>query len=332
MMRQIEQRARIPLLTEKGLLTRPSWAAEDLYVYNKEMLRRRGARAEWEFYQLSDRHMAVQLCYGHAGHVGRAAVRFLDLDKKTRFDAGRTRLFPGDSFDLDFSAGQPHSIRFDREGFELSAGFDGAERRLHCLTPELTLDLAFSDECDALFTAMPYDRQKQFCCRCRKTFLDLRGRVRVRGRDCPLTGESFVLLDSIRGVMPGQNKQVWGSGSCEWGEHVLGITLGWGTGDRRAATDNALFWDGVIHKLGRVKECSRFDDPMRPVSLREEDGRLELCFTPRYDSFTNANYLIARSRSHQVFGTADGTVVLDDGRQLEVADMPFFLTHTDNKW
>ena len=40
---------RFPLLDEKGRLYRSGWSTGDVFLYNKEELRRGAQRKEWEF-------------------------------------------------------------------------------------------------------------------------------------------------------------------------------------------------------------------------------------------------------------------------------------------
>ena len=49
---------RQPLLTQKGRLSDPGWAGEDIYAYNKEYLRPALRRREWEFYQVTNESFA----------------------------------------------------------------------------------------------------------------------------------------------------------------------------------------------------------------------------------------------------------------------------------
>ena len=49
---------RVPLLTQKGRLSDPCWAADDIFIYNKENMRIPARRQEWEFYQAFNERFA----------------------------------------------------------------------------------------------------------------------------------------------------------------------------------------------------------------------------------------------------------------------------------
>ncbi len=332
MLRQIETTERMPLLDKKGALTRPSWAVTDVFEYNKDRLRRPARRKEWEFYQLSDPRFTLQLTYGHAVYVGMAGATLLDRETGRRLNAGPVKLLPGDAFDLDFSAGEPHSFKYEDGAFLLSVGFDGEVRRLRCVSADLDVDLACRDEGDAIVTAVPFARRGQFYYNYKKNFSEVRGRVIVDGLAYPLEEDAFLLLDSGRGVWPYRHHWVWGNGTARVDGHVLGLNIGWGFGNTSRGTENALFWDGKIQKLGRVREEADFEDFMQSERFYSEDGRLELAFTPVFDNFTEHNWLAVHNRCHQVFGTLSGRVTLDDGTPVAVEGMRFFCEHAQNRW
>ena len=108
-----ERRRRPNLLSKKGKLRRACWATTDVFEYNKEYMRRPSRRKEWEFYQLSNSRYVFQVTYGHTGYAGLAGVTLVDFTTGERFSSGKKQLFPGDRLDLDFSGGQPHSLKYE---------------------------------------------------------------------------------------------------------------------------------------------------------------------------------------------------------------------------
>ena len=60
---------------------------------------------------------------------------------------------------------------------------------------------------------------------------------------------------------------------------------------------------------------------MAPWHVTDDEGRLDLTFTPLLDRADCINALVVRTDQHQVFGTFDGTVVLDDGTPFRIAGL-----------
>ena len=329
---QIETTERMPLLTKKGCLTRPSWAVTDVFDYNKERLRAPGRRKEWEFYQVSNRLFTFQVTYGHIAYAGTVGATLVDFETGERYTSGPVKLFPGDSLDLDFSGGQPHSLKYEDDGLFLSIGFDGDVRRIRCRSDQFDADLSCHDDGDAMVIATPFRRRGQFYYNYKKNFLDLAGHVRMHGREYVLDENTFLLLDSGRGVWPYRHSWVWGNGTCPVDGHILGLNIGWGFGETGAATENMLFWDGRAQKLGVVRENYDPEDPMAPWRIWCDDGRLELEFEPYFDNFTEKKAVLLHTRCHQVYGALTGTVLLDDGSEIGLRGAHFFCEHAKNRW
>ena len=112
---------------------------------------------------------------------------------------------------------------------------------------------------------------------------------------------------------------------------LFGFNLGCGFGDTTLATENILFYEGKTHKLGEVRIVHR-SDYMEPWILRDDDGRLDLTMTPEFDRITRDKVAFIDNCTHQVFGKFNGTAVLDDGRVIEIRDLPAFAEHAVNNW
>ena len=59
----------------------------------------------------------------------------------------------------------------------------------------------------------------------------------------------FGTLDWGRGVWTHDNTWYWGSGNGYVNGKPFGFNIGYGFGNTSAASENALFYDGKIHKL-----------------------------------------------------------------------------------
>lgn len=331
MRQQIFCAKRFPLLDEKGKLYRSGWSTGDVFVYNKEELRRGAMRKEWEFYRLFNRRFALQLSWGHAAYVGEVRAELIDLETGHRWLASRSSFFPGDSLDTDFSGGEPHRLKFEEDGLFLSLDFDGEYRRIRCRGNGFDVELMCPEAGDALATAASFSRKRRFVTQYKRNFPDVRGCIRVGGSEHLIDEESFLFLRSCRGVFPRESGWFWGSGTVRLGEHILGINLGWGNGSITNSTENVLFWDGEAQKLSRCRRRGE-GDMSHELLLEDEDGRLRLRFTPIYDHRQEKRGFIYRSDCRQLFGTVSGTVRLDDGSVQHISDAPFCCETVKNKW
>ena len=327
-----DTRGRPHLLTRKGKLAHRGWDTADVFEYNKENIRHPFRRKEWEFYQLSNSRFTFQVTYGHAAYAGLAGVTLVDFATGERFTSGKPRFFPGDSLDLDFSGGQPHSLKYEDRDLFLSISFDGEVRRILVRSERFEADLSCHDAGDAIVTVTPFRFAGQFYYNYKKVFRDLAGHLEMHGGSQLLDRETFLLLDSGRGVWPYRHSWIWACGATETDRGVLALNLGGGFGAEGAPTENAVFLDGRIHKLGKVYFQFVPDDCMRTWHISDDRKRLRLTFRPAFDNYTHTNYLLVHNRCHQVYGRLSGTVELDDGEVLRLEDIPFFCEHAVNRW
>ena len=327
-----EYAGRYGLLDRRGRLAHTGWNTRDEYEYNKENMRQAFRRKEWEFNQLSNSRFVFQVTYGHTGYAALAGATLVDFATGERYSSGRPRLFPGDRLDLDFSGGQPQSLKYEDGDLFLSISFDGDVRRLLVRSDRFDADISCHDAGDAIVTVTPFALRGQFYYNYKKVFRDLAGHVQVNRASRALDGETFLLLDSGRGIWPYRNRWIWASGATETDRGVLALNLGGGFGAEGAPTENAIFLDGRIQKLGKVYFKFVPDDPMRLWHISDDRRRLRLTFHPTFDNYTQRNALLVRTRCHQVFGKLSGTVELEDGTVLRLTDVPFFCEHAVNRW
>lgn len=143
--------------------------------------------------------------------------------------------------------------------------------------------------------------------------------------------ESLATLDWGRGVWPYHTHWYWATGNDFVDGIPVGLNLGYGFGDTSAASENAIIYDGKLHKLDDV-EFVRPADPMEPWIITSSDGRFEGIFKPRIDRAAMMNYGVIASDQHQYFGTFTGKAVLDDGTVLPLQDFQMALEDIRHRW
>lgn len=322
---------REPLLTPKGRLTGPGWSAEDIYTYNKESMRFAARRREWEYYQVSNARYVFQVFYGHGPGLGQADVTLVDFETGEEYHSGKRRLFPGDSFDLDFSGGEPHTLKYEDETLYLVLSFDGDTRRITVRSDRFDAELICPDQGDATVTAIPFARRTQFLYSYKKCLPGLRGHIHMHKLDYPL-GENFLLLSSGRGILPRQGTRIWAAGGELDEGHACALSLGEVFSPADAPAENALFLDGVAHDLGRLYFKFRGEKLTHPWSIADGAGRIRLEFFPAYDYSQRTNLAAADIRRHGLYGKLYGDMELEEGDAWKIEGMHFFIEHISERW
>ncbi|MBR4578772.1 MAG: DUF2804 domain-containing protein [Oscillospiraceae bacterium] len=320
------------LLSKKGRLRHPGWAETDQYEYNKERIRHPARRKEWELYRLHNDRFSLFICYGHTGYMSLVEVTLLDFASGERFHAGKRQFFPGDSLDLDFSGGQPHSLKYEDGELFLSISFDGDLRRVQLRSAELEAEISCHDAGDAVVTAVPFESRSQFAYNYKKVFRDLFGSVNLHNRALELDTDTFMTLWSERGVWPYRYSTLWAAGAQETEDGVLALNLGGGYGRDDAPTENAVFVDGKIIKLDRVYFRFSSEDSKKPWRIVDRERRIKLTFRPAYEDVDERKWLLISTRSHQLFGRLSGRILLPDGTEREIRNMAFFCQYGVYRW
>lgn len=145
-------------------------------------------------------------------------------------------------------------------------------------------------------------------------------------------GDSFGALDFGRGYYPPKLFWYWATAS---GRDAGGALIGWnlGHGNSLAGTaENAVFYNGRLHKIG-VTHCQEPDgDLMGPWRVWTDDRSLELTFIPENvrESELNLGYLYTTGRP--ALGLFSGHVTLDSGQVIDIRDLFGLFEWVDQRW
>jgi hypothetical protein len=140
-------------------------------------------------------------------------------------------------------------------------------------------------------------------------------------------------LDWGRGVWEYSSFWNWASASGFLPDgRTAGLNLGRGFGDTSAATENALILDGRIHKLDQVTFEYDSSDFMKPWKFTDNEGRLDLDFTPFKDRFAATKLLVIDSQVLQLFGRYSGKVISAEGEEIQINDLIGFAEEHQARW
>ena len=343
MMQHEITRAR-PLLDANGNIAEPGFARKLLPAYSRKAVKAGALRLkEWDYYLVSNGRWAVALTVADNGYMGLDSISFIDLENLwqntlspiSALPMGRRRM-PESSVRGDVEVkGRSYSISFRHVpgGRVLSFAMSGFSGNLP-IQGEILLT---HEPEESIVMCTPFRKQAHFYYNQKINCMRASGTVTVRGRSYAFEPDTaFAVLDWGRGVWPYRNTWYWGSASGEADGVPFGFDIGYGFGDTSAATENALFYDGRLHKLSRVsfnipRRSGEFDY-MSPWTFTSDDNRFDMDFKPVLDRAANMDVKLLKSDQHQVFGLFTGVAVLDNGKRIRIRDFPGFAERVDNRW
>jgi len=344
------------LLDDSGnLMVQGGWARHNVFEYDRSLARPQWRGKEWDFYQLCDGKYMVQISIANISIGGYASATLVDvsgeeqklLTSMTLWLGGKNKVVLPENGDC------PNVVEYKKGKYLFRAVTERTSRTIEFVGPckdKKTIEAKFQmdlfDNHENITIVTPFKKRgeympnrffmtmKQNCMPCEGTF-------KCGDEEFKFDkSKTFCVLDWGRGVWPYKNVWYWGNGAQyikdeNGGDHIFGFEITWGIGHEKNATETCLFYDGKAHKIGSV-DVEVFPKPdkwMEPWHFISDDGRFDMTMTPVFDHHTDMNALnIVRMHTHQVHGRFNGTVILDDGKKLEIKDMYAFCEYVENKW
>ena len=347
--KQTEYTESTPLLNADGTLNAKGWARHNVFEYDRNLVKTGVmSRKEWDFYQVSNGKMMVQLSFANINIGGYVAAKLYDLVKGEMI-IDCTQFFLGGGKHIPPAKGDVPNRYRDKIG---KADFDfdtkETERTLWFRCPtkdekkvECNFHMDIMPGLENITTVLPFDEDPtRYFMTTKQNCMPCEGTMRIGNETYTFTkDDTFGYLDWGRVNTIHEMVWYWGNGSTylvdEKGEkHLFGFEITWAIGNESNATETAIFYDGKVHKFGAVdvETFPKDDKYMEPWKIISEDGRFNLTMTPFYDLHSDLDLKIGRMHSHQVHGMWNGDVTLDDGTKLEIKDMYAFCEYVENKW
>lgn len=142
---------------------------------------------------------------------------------------------------------------------------------------------------------------------------------------------SFGALDFGRGYYPPRLFWYWATASGMQHGKLTGFNLGHGNNPNEV-TENAVFYDGKLHKMGSLDVLCDKNNPMKPWHIKSRDGRLDISFSPEKARCNKLNLGFLYTRGCPTFGYFSGTVILDSGENLVIENIFGLFEWVDQKW
>lgn len=147
-------------------------------------------------------------------------------------------------------------------------------------------------------------------------------------------GESWATLDHGRGRWPYDIAWNWGAaaGRVMQGdaEHVLGIQLGAKWTDGTGMTENSVYYDGRLTKVGPLTWEYNLANWRAP--WRMHGSGFDVTFEPFFDKRSATNMGVLASRTDQCFGTYRGAVAVDGVGTVPFAGLTGWAEDVHNRW
>ncbi|HSV56742.1 MAG TPA: DUF2804 domain-containing protein [Magnetospirillaceae bacterium] len=337
----------LDLLDSDGRLSKEGWARRPHWQYDRSRIKAPWWRIkEWDYYSVlsPDRKYGITLTISDLGYAGLYAVCFLDLERRYTRQAdtlsvlprGRTGLGPDSdagrvtfadsklALDFEYRPGV-RVLTFAAPGIRNAEGDEG-------LTGSVTLSQSADLESVNIATSWAENRRAFYYNR-KINCMPALGWFTIGDRRYEFDpARDLGALDWGRGRWTYRNRWYWGSASGRVDGHEFGWNIGYGFTDRAPASENALVWDGKIHKLDEVEFHFDPADYKKPWRFTSSDGRFEMNLEPAVDRASEMNLAVIRSVQHQVFGYFTGTAVLDDGKKVKVDRFLGFAEDVLNLW
>ncbi|MEV6929088.1 DUF2804 domain-containing protein [Dactylosporangium sp. NPDC051485] len=155
----------------------------------------------------------------------------------------------------------------------------------------------------------------------------VRGTLTVRGAEFAVGEDAFAVLDHGRGKWPYAVTWNWAAGSAPGRAIQLGGKWTDGTG----ATENAVFVDGRLHKIGaELRWTYDRGDWLRPWRIAGE--RVAAEFHPFHERVARTNLGVIASETHQCFGHFTGWAETDDGERVSLDGLTGWAEEARNRW
>ena len=334
------------LLDPDGRLAQIGWSRQTMLDCNLEAARfyrlgwfQRFRLKRWDYYAVFTPRRFFSATIADLGYAGNIFVYTLDFETGELHEEGlvvplgRGLQLPRNSADGETT--------FDNSKVSLRFTASPEERHIYVDWPDFhdgrgiqaELSLAVPPGHESMTITIPIGRRR-FYYNTKINCLPATGRLQYDDAVEELTPATCLgSLDWGRGVWEYSSFWNWASSSGFLPDgRTIGLNFGCGFGDLSRATENAVILDGRVHKLGVVGFDYRSGDYMRPWHFTDEDGRLDLTFTPFKDRTARTNLGLIFSEVHQMFGRYNGRVVLDDERELEITDLIGFAEEHRARW
>lgn len=334
------------LLKTDGTLEQIGWSRapildcnlEDAHFYRLEALQRFRIK-RWDYYAVFTPRYFFSATVADLGYAGNVFVYLLDFETKELHEEGVVIPF-GKGIQLPRNSTEGETI-FKNEEVTVQFSVDGSTRRVIVDWPSfdggkgISADLTLQElkEHESMNIVIPIG-EKRFYYNRKINCMPTSGVISYGdAREILSEKSSIASLDWGRGVWEYSTFWNWASASGFMPDGgTIGLNLGCGFGDTSHATENAIILNGKIHKLDQVSFIYDSADYMKPWTFKDNQGRLELTFTPFKERIAATKLVVIDSEVHQMFGRYNGFFITDEGEKVVIQDLIGFAEEQRARW
>ncbi|MDR3578116.1 MAG: DUF2804 domain-containing protein [Anaerolineaceae bacterium] len=335
-----------PLLQPDGQLSQIGWSRQPLLDCNLESAHfyalcplQRLRIKRWDYYAVFSRQRFFSATIADLGYAANLFVYTMDFETGDLHEEGLVVPF-GKGVELPRNSDTGDS-RFVDKRLKLEFSLRPGCRHLSVSWPnfdhgrgiQAEIDLAVRPEYESMNITIPIGA-KRFYFNRKINCMPASGSIQYDALTEKLDqGSCLGSLDWGRGVWEYRSYWNWASASGYLPDgRSIGLNLGCGFGDLSRAGENAVILKNRIHKLEQVKFDYVSGDYMRPWKFKDNEGRLDLVFTPFKDRLAETKLGIITSQVHQMFGRYNGTFRSDKGEEIQIQDLIGFAEEHHAKW
>ena len=334
------------LLHKDGSLAQIGWARQQLLDCNLERANfylfkplQRFRIKRWDYYAVFTPASFFSATIADLGYAGNIFVYLLDFKTGELHEEGLViPLGNGIVLPRDSMVGDSH---FGNEKAELNFLLKGNHRILSVSWPGFNAGKGIQAEisleepagAESMTIVIPIGK-KRFYYNRKINCMPAQGQIKYGENTEVLSPNNCIgSLDWGRGVWEYQSYWNWASSSGFLPDgRTIGLNLGCGFGDLSKAGENALVLGNRIHKLEQVKFDYTSGNYMKPWKFTDNQGRLNLVFTPFKERLARTNLGVIFSEVHQMFGHYDGEVIADNGEVIKIKDLVGFAEEHHARW
>ncbi len=300
-----------------------------------------GRKKRWDYWSIQAGDLIISGVVAHLDFFGTSDIWWIDLgDERT---GGRgVGAAKGTGFEVpDLAGSQPIAIRGKNYSFDMrddEAGntyFDVVWTEENGEPGELHAVIEMPSGHETLNVVIPWS-ETVFQFTSKHQARPARGEMRVGDRHWLIGADdnAWGIIDIGRGRWPYDTTWNWGGGAgrAENGS-VIGVQIGAKWTEGTGATENGIFVDGRLSKIGRELEWMyEWNNPMQPWRVVDPGGQLDITLVPRYDKYSKIDAKVMMRETHQVFGLWHGWVKDDNGQTHEFHHLQGFAEECRARW
>lgn len=306
------------------------WTRRPLHRAN---LRGWGRRKKWEYWGVVTPRHVVGLVLSSLDYAAVHSVYVLDRETGSEIDEGaalpwgRGAVLPDRCGTGEAAAGAgPVRIRLDQRP-------DGTTLRATAPGVEVELEIPLPEGHESLGLVVPWG-PRRFQYTVKDLGRPVSGRLRLPSGEFTVDeADSFAILDHGRGKWPYSARWNWAAGCDRSRSGRLGtaLQLGGKWTEGTGTTENALFHEGRLHKIGEELRWS-YDRSAWTRPWRIEGPRVEVDFHPFHEKVSRTRLGVVAAETHQCFGHFTGRAQTDDGAWIDLDGLTGWAEEARNRW